>query len=88
MPPKTPSVDGISKPAVIPNPPVAPSIDSTAPSQPNSDPKPVEDKLKPVIKNQVKASKVQHGPVIPILITLLGMVLLIALAYFAYNKSK
>lgn len=44
--------------------------------------------VKTNVANQVNSSKVDHGPTVTILLTLIAMVLLIGLAYFAYNKSK
>jgi len=39
-------------------------------------------------KSQVKTSKNSSGPAVAVLMTLIIMVLLIGLAFFAYNKSR
>jgi hypothetical protein len=41
-----------------------------------------------VAKSRPNVSKKTGGPVVPVLITLIVMVILIGLAYFAYNNSK
>jgi hypothetical protein len=89
MPPKTPNdIDGLSKPATPPEVQAPPTANSPVDIEQDSGKELIDANLVPEIKQQVKTSKAKRGPAIPILITLIVMVLLIGLAYFAYNKSK
>lgn len=89
MPPKTSSVDGISRSAPAQLNRAMPPTTSPGPAnQQLRENKSPADCSKSETKSQVKTSKIVRAPVIPILITLIIMVLLIGLAYFAYNKSK
>ena len=83
MPPKPSSVDGITRQA-IPAPPHPVAATQSRPPLPQSA---AQVNQKPA-KSQVKASRVDYGPTIVITLTIIFMVLLIGLAYFAYTKSK
>ncbi|MHB1864820.1 MAG: hypothetical protein ACYCPS_01485 [Candidatus Saccharimonadales bacterium] len=82
MPPKTASVDGITKQA-IPAPP-----HSTLNEELDKEKQARQKSINQAINNQVKASKSDTGPALIIVLTVICMILLIGLAYFAYNKSK
>lgn len=104
MPPTTPNnVDGIKPPAPAPTgPPQRPAeqkaaapVQQVAQAQPaqsntvdlkaealNASKQPTLPKSKPKVSNK------SNGPVVIILLTLVVMIALIGLAYFAYNKSK
>ena len=98
MPPTPNNVDGIKPPAPAPS---GPPLSSTAAPQANV-PKTNSVDLRAeaaqvaesaaaqatMAKNRPSVSKKNNGPVITVLLTLIVMVLLIGLAYFAYNKSK
>ena len=90
MPPKpVNSVDGISRPTATASNTPATQILSAPPTglEPRA-PEMTSNTQKSTPKAQVKTTRTKRGPVIPILVTLIAMVLLIGLAYFAYNKSK
>lgn len=92
MPPSPNNVDGIRPPATAPTGP------PQRPPEPEADPKTNTLDLKAeaaeigkqaaMPKSKPKVSKKNNGPVVTILLTLIIMVLLIGLAYYAYSKSK
>lgn len=85
MPPKATSVDGITRQAV-PAPPHSLTTNEEAKQEKTE--LPVAPNNLKTLNNQIKTSKTDSGPTVVILLTLIFMILLIGLAYFAYNKSK
>lgn len=81
MPPKPASVDGITRQAV-PMPPHSMALNEEIKKEQAAK------NNQPSVKNQVRSSKTSSGPIIVIILTVIFMVLLIALAYYAYNKGK
>lgn len=92
MPPKANNVDGVSRPTIpLQTPPRAVQEEGLKAELANekvTDSKQAQEAKKAAPTGQLKTSRPPRGPAIAIVITVVVMILLIGLAWIAYNKSK